>query len=94
MYQSGKVVNPARGQLNRKNGYFPVSVRAWEFGLVRRVRPSRPAPACSFSTLRMNLVLTHGILPDFRGGGHLVIPSYHAIGSVPNLSGHHAVAYR
>ena len=26
--QPGKVVNPARGQLNRKNEYFPVPVRA------------------------------------------------------------------
>ena len=26
--QSGKVANPARGQLNRENGYFPVPVRA------------------------------------------------------------------
>ena len=26
--QPGKVVNPARGQLNRKNKYFPVRVRA------------------------------------------------------------------
>ena len=26
--QPGKVANPARGQLNRKNEYFPVTVRA------------------------------------------------------------------
>ena len=26
--QPGKVANPARGQLNRKNEYFPVRVRA------------------------------------------------------------------
>ena len=26
--QSGKVANPARGQLNRENEYFPVRVRA------------------------------------------------------------------
>ena len=47
MDQPGKVANPARGQLNRENEYFPVRVRAWEFGLVRRVRQSRPASACS-----------------------------------------------
>ena len=35
--QPGKVANPARGQLNRENEYFPTPVRAWEFGLVRRV---------------------------------------------------------
>ena len=29
MYQTGvRVANPARGQLNRENEYFPVSVRA------------------------------------------------------------------
>ena len=28
MAQPGKVANPARGQLNRKNEYFPVPVRA------------------------------------------------------------------
>ena len=27
MDQPGKVTNPARGQLNRKNEYFPVRVR-------------------------------------------------------------------
>ena len=26
--QSGKVANPARGQLNRENNYFPAPVRA------------------------------------------------------------------
>ena len=28
MEQPGKVANPARGQLNRENQYFPVRVRA------------------------------------------------------------------
>ena len=28
MNQSGKVGNPARGQLNKENDYFPVSVHA------------------------------------------------------------------
>ena len=28
MDQPGKVANPARGQLNTENGYFPVPVRA------------------------------------------------------------------
>ena len=72
--------------------YLPLPVGAWDFGLARRVRPSRPASACSFSTLRLNLVLTRGIPPDFRGGAHLFIPPY-AIGSVPSLSVH-AIAYR
>ena len=42
MHQPGKVINPARGQLNRENERFPVFVCAGEFGLARRVRPSRP----------------------------------------------------
>ena len=70
-----KVVNPARGQLSRENEYFPVPVRAREFGLARRVRQSRPASACSISILRPNLVLTYWIPLDFRGGVHLFIPS-------------------
>ena len=43
------------------------------------------------SILRLNLVLTYGISPEFRGGVHMKPP--YAIGSVPSLSGH-AVAYR
>ena len=70
MDQPGKVANPAPDQLYRENEYFPVSVRASEFGLARRVQPSRPTSVCSFSTLRLNLVLTHGIPPDFRVGVH------------------------
>ena len=70
MDQPGKVAEPARGQLNRDNKHFPITVRVWEIGLARRVRLSRPASACSFPILRLNLVLTHGIPPDFRGGVH------------------------
>ena len=94
MDQPGKVANPARGQLNREYEHSPVPVRAWGFGLVRQVQSSRPASACSFSILRLNLVLTYGIPPEFRGGVHLFIgkPPY-AIGSVPSLLGH-AIAYR
>ena len=73
MDQPGKVANPARGQLGMENKYFPVPVRAREFGLARRVQPSRPASACLFSILRLNMMLTHGIPPDFRGGVHLSI---------------------
>ena len=47
MNQPGKAANPARGQRNRENEYFPVRVRAREFGLTRRVRQFRPASACS-----------------------------------------------
>ena len=92
MDQPGKVAKPARGELKGDNEHFPITVRAWEIGLGRRVRLSRPASACSFSILRLNLVLTRGIPPDFRDGVHLFIPPY-AIGSVRGLSGH-AIAYR
>ena len=57
--QPGKVANPACGQLNREKEFFPVLVRAWEFGLI--------------SILRLNLVLTYGIFPEFRGGVFLFI---------------------
>ena len=30
--------------------------------------------ACSFSTLRLNLMLTHGIAPDVHGGIHIFFP--------------------
>ena len=50
-----------------------VSVRAWEFGLARQVRPDRPASARSFSTLKPNLVLTHGITP-YTFNRHRVSP--------------------
>ena len=43
MHEPGKVANTGRGQLNRENELFPVPVRAEEFGLARRIRPSRPA---------------------------------------------------
>ena len=73
MDQPGKVTNPARGQLNREHEYSPVPVRAWEFDLARRVQSSRPASACcSFSVLRLNLVLTYGIPPEFRGGSPFI----------------------
>ena len=74
MDQTGMVANPARGQLNRKNELFPVPVhfRARdEVGLARQVRSSRPTSARSFSTLRLNLVLTREISLAFRDGAQL-----------------------
>ena len=92
MDQPGKVANPARGQPNRD-----ISLSAFvPENLVSRDGFGSPVPsACSFSILRLNLVLTYyGIPPEFRGGVHLIIlkPPY-AIGWVPSLSGH-AIAYR
>ena len=73
MDQPGKFVNPARGQLNRENDYSPVPVRASELGHARRVQPSPSRVSLLISILRLNLVLTHGIPPDFRRGIHLFI---------------------
>ena len=94
MDQPGKVTNPARGQLNRENEYgvFPCPrscLRIWSRETGSAV-PSRVL----ISMLRLNLVLTYGIPPEFRGGVHFFFfkPPY-AIGSVPSLSGH-AIAYR
>ena len=77
MNQPDKVANPARGQLNRENGCFPFRVCAWEFGLARRVRQSRPAQPAHSSHSGLNLVLAYGILPEFRGGVHLFIKNRH-----------------
>ena len=67
MDQPGKVANPARGQPNRENEYsrFPYVPEnlATRDGFSRPV----PRPACSFSILRLNLVPTYGIPPEFRG---------------------------
>ena len=52
-----------------------------------QVRLSRSASVSSFATNTLNLGLTHGIPPNFRGGVLLNIPPS-AIGSVLNLSGH------
>ena len=85
MDQPGEVANLSRVRLIRKKfEKFPFPVRAYEFGLARRVRLSRPTSACSFSTLSLNLVLTRGIPPDFRRGVHSSIPPY-AVGPVTSL---------
>ena len=60
---------------------------------MRRFGPSHPASACPFYTLRLNLVLSHGVLPDSRSGVHLIIIPPYTIGSVPSLSCH-AIACR
>ena len=65
MDQPGKVANPACGQLNRENEYFPVRVlRASEFVLARRVRHSRPASACSSPYSGWIWCLLTGFLPS------------------------------
>ena len=68
MDQLGKVANPARGQLNREKEYFPDPVWSREVG---SAVPSRVS--LLISILSLNMVLTYGIPPEFRGGVHLFI---------------------
>ena len=77
MDQPGEVANPARGQLNRENEYSSVRVsclRIWSRETVSAV-PSRVS--LLISILRLNLVLTYGIPPEFRGGVHIFILNRH-----------------
>ena len=70
--QPGKVANPARGQLNREKYYFPVPrsrLRVWSRGTGSAVPPR---VSLLISILRLNMVLTYGIPPDFRGGVHFI----------------------
>ena len=93
MDQPSKVANPARGQLNRQNEYSPVHVPAWEFGLARWFRQSRPASACSSPYSGWIWCLLMGFLPSSAAASIYLFEPPYAIGSVPSLSGH-AVAYR
>ena len=70
MDQPGKVANPSRGQLNRKNN-IPLSPCVPE-NLPREMGSAVPScVSLLISILRLNLVLTYGIPPEFRGGVHL-----------------------
>ena len=74
--QPGKVASPARGQLN-KIFFFscPRScVRIWSRETGSAV-PSRVSLLVSI--LRLNMVLTYVIPPDFHGGGHLFVYNRH-----------------
>ena len=71
--QPGKIANLARGQLKRETLFFPCPrsrLKIWsrETGLAV---PSHVS--LLISILRLNLVLTYGIPPDFRDGVHLFI---------------------
>ena len=70
--QSGKVANPARGQLNRKNEYFPV--RVLPENLVSRDGFGSPVPRQpAYLHAQAESEASYGILPEFRGGVHLFI---------------------
>ena len=91
--QPDKFANRARGQLNRENHFFPYPrsrLRIWSRETGSAV-PSRVG--LLISILRLDLVLTYGILPSSAAAStHLIKPPY-TIGPVPSLSGH-ASAYR
>ena len=73
MGQPVKVTNPPRGQLNREKSIFPCPrsrLKIWSRETDSAV-PSRVS--LLLSTLSVNLVLTYGIPPEFRGGMHLFI---------------------
>ena len=76
--QPGKVTNPARDRLNRKNVYFPFPrsrLRIWSRETVSAV-PPRVNLVISILNL-LNLVLTYGIPPELRDGVHLFILNRH-----------------
>ena len=73
MDQPGKVANPARGQLSRENEYSPVPVRVLRVWSLETGSAVQSRVSLLISIFRLNLVLTHGIPPDFRGGVHLFI---------------------
>ena len=70
--QPSKIVNPARGQLNRKT-LFPSlgsHLRIWS----RKMGSAIPFGVSLHITIpRLNLALTYGIPPEFRGGVYLLI---------------------
>ena len=83
-----KVVNPARGQLNRKNVFFYCSfatkyVFVWSRETGSAV-PSRVSLLILHNQAESDwLVLANGIPPAFRGGAQTTLP-YATIGSVPS----------
>ena len=73
MDQPGKVANPARGQLNREEKNNPCSRSC--LGIWSRDTGSAAPSRVNLliSILRLNLVRTYGIPPEFRGGVHLFV---------------------
>ena len=73
MDQPGKVANPARGQLNREEKENLCSRSCLEIWS-RETRSAVPSRiSLLISILRLKLVRTYGIPPEFRGGVHLFV---------------------
>ena len=66
--QTGKIVNPYRGQLYRELLFYCDESPFAPDNLASCDGFGRPVPACPISTLRLNLVLAHGISREVRGG--------------------------
>ena len=78
MDQAGKVASPARGHLNRENEYSLSPLFSSENLVSRETGSAVPSRvSLLISILRLNLVLTYGIPPEFRGGVHLFILNRH-----------------
>ena len=68
--QPGEVANPARGQLNRENEYFPVCLRSFLRIWSHETRSTVPSRV-SLLILQLQAefdAYSHGIPPDLRGG--------------------------
>ena len=75
--QPGKVAKPTRGQLKKENIIFPYPrsrLRIWSRETGSAV-PSRVS--LLISILRLNVMLTYGIPPEFRAGVYLFIQNRH-----------------
>ena len=68
-HHSGKVANPPRGQLK---GKMNISLTPFAPEKCCSCETGSAASASSFSTLRLNMMLTQEILPDFRSGVHFL----------------------
>ena len=94
MDQTGKVANPVHGQLKREGKKNPCSrscLGIWSRETGAETGSAVPSRvSLLISILRLNLVHTYGIPPEFHGGVHLFVLNHY---TPSELSGH-AIAYR
>ena len=75
------------GQQNSKSNYFLVRVRAWKFGLARRVWQSRPASACSSPSSGWIGCLLTGFLPSSEAASIFFLNHYTPSAESPPAQG-------
>ena len=92
--QPSNVANPAQGQLNTGKMFFPLSLFAPEnlFSRDGLDNPVPRQPAHLHTQAESGAYLWNSRVPRRRPFVYLKRPN--VIGSVPSLSGHHAIAYR